>query len=399
MGTRTLHRIVCFLFSLKSESMSKSALAAQSRFMRSSVARGAQSVDRSGGQYGAGLIRQYSVVTRGEALGHDMWIDDIFLAQVAGMLKPVEMADGGTFIPSVKSRFTHPGLSSDGLGKFLGRTTSARVDGDSVRGDLHLAESAHNTPSGDLAGYVMDLAEEDPQAFGASIVFEYDVEAEKDFMAANLDGMESFKSPDPDNVKNLPHARLKRLRASDIVDSPAANPSGLFHSGEDIFEEATAVADFALGIESELSRFDIAFGVHPDRLRSFVRRYLDRRGLEVKATPERSLSAREQCKRYVDSYGDLGGVMFAEGLSFEAAGVKYREWSDATIKQQREKIEQLESQLGHRAEIAANRPTQTAAPESSLMEEITKRLHKQKSGLSPNLTRFAASIRMPGQPR
>lgn len=71
-----------------------------------------------------------------------------------------------------KSRFTHPTLSADGLGKFLGRDKSPRLDGPRVRADLHLDASAYKTPSGDLASYVMDLAESDPGAFGSSLVLQ-----------------------------------------------------------------------------------------------------------------------------------------------------------------------------------------------------------------------------------
>src|SRR4051812_26748106 len=62
----------------------------------------------------------------------------------------------------LKSRFTHPSLSEDGLGKFLGRTKNIRVDGTKARGDLHLDPTSFNTPSGNLGGYVMDLAKSDP---------------------------------------------------------------------------------------------------------------------------------------------------------------------------------------------------------------------------------------------
>ena len=132
------------------------------------IAEGAQGVDRE-----ARVIRGYSVVTRGEAKGHEAWIDETFLDQV--------VAVGNAIDTGLKSRFTHPGLCSDGLGKFLGRTRNfRRVDG-RVVGDLHFAQAGSKSPDGDLAGYVMDLADEDPDAFGASIVFYHDMGAEQEF--------------------------------------------------------------------------------------------------------------------------------------------------------------------------------------------------------------------------
>lgn len=74
----------------------------------------------------------------------------------------------------VKSRFAHPSLSGDGIGKFLGRAKGARVDGGKVRADLHLDPSSFSTPDGNLGGYVMDLAESDPDAFGSSLVLQVD---------------------------------------------------------------------------------------------------------------------------------------------------------------------------------------------------------------------------------
>src|SRR5580698_1939845 len=76
--------------------------------------RNQKAVDRTGGDYGAGIIRGFAVVSRGEALGHDVWLDDVFLSQVANAINSSRSGR--------KSRFTHPSLSSDGLGKFLGRT-------------------------------------------------------------------------------------------------------------------------------------------------------------------------------------------------------------------------------------------------------------------------------------
>ena len=78
----------------------------------------------------------------------------------------------------LKSRFAHPTLSSDGLGKFLGRAkepflgTAVTPSGETVaavRADLHLSPSSFKTPSGDLGGYVMDLAESDASALSSSL--------------------------------------------------------------------------------------------------------------------------------------------------------------------------------------------------------------------------------------
>ncbi|MCH8284926.1 hypothetical protein IIB79_00175, partial [candidate division KSB1 bacterium] len=120
-------------------------------------------VVRDGGENGAGIIKGMSVLARGEAEGHDFWVDSVMLRQTA---KAINSDPRG-----VKSRFSHPSLSGDGLGMHLGRVHSARKSGDRVFADLHFIEAAHTAPDGDLAKYIMDLAEQDPSAFGASIVF------------------------------------------------------------------------------------------------------------------------------------------------------------------------------------------------------------------------------------
>lgn len=228
-------------------------------------------VDREGGHYGAGIIRGFAVITRGEALGHALWIDSEFVEQTR---KAMAALASGT-----KSRFTHPGLSSDGMGKLLGRAYSPKTDGDTVRADLHLLESAHDTPDGDLASYVMNLAEEAPDAFGASIVYKADRGAEERFQAEHMDAEGTFKSPDPDNVNHLPHARLGRLLAVDIVDEPAANPAGMF-SADAIHADLDALASYALGLSDEAPELG-KLAADPDRVRGFVTRFLSTHQLKL----------------------------------------------------------------------------------------------------------------------
>lgn len=124
----------------------------------------------------------------------------------------------------IKSRFTHPGLSSDGLGKFLGRAKNAVLDGDRVRADLHFSETAFNTPNGDLAGYVMDLAEEDSDALSSSMVGEFDQKYRTNDKGERLQD---------DDGEDLPPVWYpKKLHASDIVDEGAA-VDGLLSAGID----------------------------------------------------------------------------------------------------------------------------------------------------------------------
>lgn len=230
------------------------------------------------------IINGYAVITRGEALGHGVWIDRAFLSQV--------VEAGNSKEAGIKARFTHPGLSSDGLGKYLGKAKDFRLEGDIVRADLHFSDSASRTPSGDLAGYVMALAIEDPDQFGASIVFSHDEAAELEFFQEHTDDQGDFITPDDFNQKNLPHARLKALRASDIVDEPAANPGGFFSEREEFISRAEDALSYIFSL-SQAKPSAITLGVDADRAKHFVERFLERHGLsvstlkeEVKMTPE-----------------------------------------------------------------------------------------------------------------
>lgn len=223
-------------------------------------------------------INGFAVITKGEALGHGMWVDASFLKAIV---------EQSSELGTLKSRFTHPGLSSDAMGSFLGKVSNLSLDGEIVRGNLKLAESAAKSPKGDLREYVLTLAEEDPDEFGASIVFTRDVDAEQAFREEfteelNIDGeiMSVFKSPDPDNKKNLSHARLKKIRAVDIVDEPAANPGGFFHDGEELAWRADIALKFLTGISLETPD-EIIMGMDPSRIKTYFDKFLDRHGLIV----------------------------------------------------------------------------------------------------------------------
>lgn len=176
--------------------------------LRTEIARGIKQgfgVDRE-----KGIIRGFAVMTRGFIKDQRGWeIDETTLSQV--------VESGNSLKTGLKSRFGHPMMSSEALGTFLGRVKNFGKEGDVVRADLYFDESAYKTPDGDLATYVMDLAENDPEAFGASVVLlEYDLEEQFE-----ADG----KTPKKDaNGNPLPERlRVTKLSSVDVVDEPAAN--------------------------------------------------------------------------------------------------------------------------------------------------------------------------------
>lgn len=161
------------------------------------------------------VIHGVSLIQAVEARGHGMMVDAVTLDQVVSL--------GNGRRGGIKSRYTHPGLSSDGLGRFLGRVRGLRLVDDKAVGDLYLAEIASRSPDGDLRGYVEGLAEEDPEAFGMSIVFDM---AEPGWIVGGEEINQWVRPEDAEN--DLPLTRLSALHASDVVDEPAANRDGLF---------------------------------------------------------------------------------------------------------------------------------------------------------------------------
>lgn len=190
----------------------------------------ASPVDRN-----AHAIRGVAVVTKGMAEGHNLVLDDAFLDSV--------VEAGNKSKSGIKARFDHPNASNTSMGTAIGRFRSFHRDGDVVRGDLHFLKTASKSPNGDYPGYLMALAEEDPQAFGTSIVFE-------DRPVQQLD-------EEGTPIKDAPMiSRLQRLFAADVVDEPAANPNGFFSTPK---QESFA-----------------------KKLTSFLDRFLQSRGLDVR---------------------------------------------------------------------------------------------------------------------
>lgn len=332
---------------------------------RSNVKRGfTGEVIRDGGDRSAGLIKQFSVITRGEALGHGMWCDAEFLQQVHAAIN----ASGES---GLKCRFTHPGLSADGMGKFLGNLKNASLEGDQVYADLHFSESAHKTPDGDLADYVMTFAEEDPDKFGSSIVFLHDAIAEDKFYTKHKnDESGFFESPDPDNKNHYYHVRLEELFGADMVDDPAANPGGLFHRSQEIAQEATQLMEYALDLEGSNLPAMAQFDVDPDRLKKFFNRFLDDHGLELIPKKKEEEMSKETSQKpenqpekpaetqpsrsdftaelqlYVEAFGaENGGKWFSEDKSFEAAQAAQIELLNKQLTAKEEEIKGLKEKL------------------------------------------------------
>ena len=224
------------------------------------------------------IIYGLSMAQAVEALGHGGRLDMRSLEQI---VEQVNSKRSGA-----KSRYTHPGLSSDGMGKFLGRMKNARIEGDKAVADLHLSDLAFKSPDGNLGEYVLEAASEDPEAFGFSVV----ISAEKFWVME--DGTEMAVWDDDDNrrakpqnaIDDLPSFRITDLHAVDLVDEPAANRDGMFSQflwGSNILAENTF---------GEIDQYVERAGFTPAKVFEIALKYANARGVDLagfKASDER----------------------------------------------------------------------------------------------------------------
>jgi len=160
-------------------------------------------VDRTG----QGALRGFAVATKGPVPSHGIEFDDATIDAIVAL--------GSKRAKGYRSRYGHPGMSSEAMGTQLGRVKAFRRDGDVVRADLEFLASAHKATRGDLAEEVMALAEEAPDLVGASMVVrgELQYRLEEDGTRATGEDGEAL----------LPLYRPTELLAVDIVEEPAAN--------------------------------------------------------------------------------------------------------------------------------------------------------------------------------
>ncbi len=228
----------------------------------------------------AGVITGVKVCSEGEAKGHGFSLDPEFIENVAAL--------GNGFRRGLKARFGHPNMCSESLGTYIGRfknfTTgkTSREDGTEATccfADLHLSETAKDTPNGDLHKYVMGMAENEEDMFGTSIVFIQGPTYRKNTAGEkvypyNVDGdrnSEFRETPGPDYIE------CEKLMACDCVDEPAAN-DGLFSafSGETVAGQITEFLDLNPQVFEALTKSPEimeAIVLHGEKFDEFLERY------------------------------------------------------------------------------------------------------------------------------
>ena len=276
-----------------------------------------------------GAIRGVSLITTGPATGHEFEIDRTTVEQVT------EHAS------ELRGRWTHGGLSDDGLGRHLGRWTNVRSEpfwlcaacgaeqvgpvcgtcqGTSEThwrsvGDFIFARSAYQIrPDGlDVPApvYLMDRAEEDPQSLGISVVARF---------AFDRGPRPEGEPGEGPRLARLP-ARGDLLRGDWVAD-PAANPVGL-HAGTGAPSELTE------GAVQALDRIVAREGRDKAKARAlaFLVRYFGDESREEEDGPE-----------HLESLGARADALRREVTELEARAAEHRRAEEVRRKEQGEAL-------------------------------------------------------------
>jgi len=160
----------------------------------------------------AGVLRGVSVITEGEAKGHGMIVDGVTLEQVKACAE--------TYVDGLRVKMDH----YTGIDAMVGVLRDFQIDGLQLRADLHLIKSHDDFEK------ILEMAETMPGSFGLSISFSgesEDVEVPSD----DSEEVEPNSGELPEGgVEIVRAARCMEIYSADIVDQPAANPSGLFQA-------------------------------------------------------------------------------------------------------------------------------------------------------------------------
>jgi len=174
------------------------------------------------------VIRNVSVITEGEAKGHGMMVDAQTLREVK---EAAETYSGG-----LKVKTDH----FSGFNQIVGVLKNFVIDDAQLRADLFLLKKHEATER------ILEMARLMPDTFGLSISFSGQHQEK--------DGEETF-------------ARCNEIYSADLVDSPAANPTGLFSaivdSGKTNMDEkdySAALAEALAPIHEKLAAFEAFIG-------------------------------------------------------------------------------------------------------------------------------------------
>jgi hypothetical protein len=222
------------------------------------------------------IIAGVSVITVGEAKGHGMLIDEQTLMQVK--------AAAETYMGGLKVKTDH----YTGFNEIVGALKNFVIDGDQLRADLYLLKNHEATAR------ILEMAELMPDTFGLSISF----------------------SGEHQETDDTVFARCSEIYSADLVDTPAANPSGLFSAKVDSMEKAMDEKQFAEALAAALSPIN-------DKLSAFETFMADAttKFAALEAKPEQALAVEAEISEDDSSEGSEDEAM-KKDMAAELAEVK-----------------------------------------------------------------------------
>lgn len=145
-----------------------------------------------------GVVRGVSVITEGQAKGHDLHVDSTTLQQLLEL---------GASSPSgrVKTKLNH----KSGIESVFGYLTEFRISGPKLIADLYLLKNHKDYDQ------TLEQIREMPEDIGLSVAF----------------------TGKPEVINGKKFARAESIVSTDLVPEPAANPTGMFSEGPFLGEE------------------------------------------------------------------------------------------------------------------------------------------------------------------
>ena len=202
------------------------------------------------------IIEGVSVISVGEAKGHGLFVDAITLQEVKAC---AESYAGG-----VKVNLDH----GAGIKDIVGFCDNFRIIGDKLVADLNLLENAEKR------AYVLEIAEKLPDTFGISIAFSGPVR----------------------EINGKRFASCTELYSADLVQTPAANPTGLF-SFEAVDKKSSQMEDATIEIEPKEEGGEISIADLLKRLESLETAFGDYKKKMEEMPEEKSEEMAEEEKK------------------------------------------------------------------------------------------------------
>ena len=219
-------------------------------------------------------IKSVSILTAGEAKGHDLLIDQTSLQQalaVANTMGRIKVTNGH----GVKQ-----------VMDILGFIDTFRIEGDRLMGDLTL----FNTNE---AQFVQHLAEVLPEGFGLSLTF----------------------SGVPEEKEGNRFARVTEIYDISVVSTPAANPAGIFSAFTAVDIKKLQMNEAPAEVKKELSEPAVVAPVAPVWAAAFCRIPKPARHFFRRSSGTRNSSRRLPSSKTYGNTLACSGVRDSSGIS------------------------------------------------------------------------------------